>query len=78
MLKGNCLSPFYGQLLDIWYELIDIEPKSPSDIVNENIFTSKQIPIAIDARVREDYVAKSIKKKTLVDRRPNNFWVQCN
>ena len=62
MLNGNCLSPFYGQLLDIWYELIDIEPKSPSDIVNENIFNNNQIPIAIDTRVRDHFVAKDITK----------------
>ena len=62
LLNGNCLSPFYGQFLDIWYELIDIEPKSPSDIVHENIFNNNQIPIAIDARVREHFVAKGITK----------------
>ena len=30
--------------------------------MNENIFNNKQIPIPIDARVRENFVAKGIKK----------------
>ena len=44
--------------------------------MNENIFNNNQIPIAIDARVRENFVAE--KNKAFVEGRQNNFGVQCN
>ena len=36
---------FYSQVLDVWYDFLDIEPLTNEDILNENIFYNKFITV---------------------------------